>query len=96
MERVDLHLGDGDEVEDVAPVSGEDLSGGGEHDAAALAFGEREPDLALQSRQLHRDRRRAQVQLIGDGSDRAEPLQLGEHLEAPDFQHIKEPYASPP
>ena len=80
MQRVDLHLGDGDEVEDVAAVPGEDLSGGGEHDASALAFGEREPDLALQRGELHRDRRRAEMQLVGDGGDRAEPLQLAEHL----------------
>jgi hypothetical protein len=40
MQSVDLHLGDGDEVEDVATVSGEDLSGGGEYDATALALGE--------------------------------------------------------
>jgi hypothetical protein len=93
MERVDLHLGDGHEVEDVAAVPGEDLPGGGEHDAPALAFGEREPDLALQGGQLHRDGRRAQVQLVGDRGDRAESLQLGEHLQAPDIQHIKESYA---
>ena len=93
MERVDLHLGDGDEVEDIAPVSGEDLPGGGEHDASALAFGEREPDLALQGGQLHGDRRRAQMQLVGDGGDRAEPLQLGKHLQAPNIQHVNESYA---
>ena len=93
MERVDLHLGDGDEVEDVAPVPGEDLPGRGEHDASALALGEREPDLALQGGQLHRDRRRAQVQLVGDRGDRAEPLQLGEHLQAPDIQHFSKAYA---
>ena len=77
------------------PCCGEHLSGGGEHDASALPLGEREPDLALQRGQLHRDRRRAQVQLVRDGGDRAEPLQLAEHLQTPDVQHFSEPYASP-
>jgi hypothetical protein len=33
------------------------------------------------------------VQLVGHGGDRAEPLQLAEHLKATDIQHFSEPYA---
>ena len=81
-QRLDLHFGDADEVGYVVAVMGEDLAGGGEHDASALPFGEGEAHLALERRELHRDCGRGEVQLVGHGGDRAEPLQLAEHLKS--------------
>ena len=40
--------------------------------------------------ELHRHRRRAQVQSLRGRSDRAKPLQLGQHRQSAHFQHISE------
>ena len=68
-------------------MGGKDSPGGGERKSAPVPFGERYTEFALKRAELHRDSRRSEVQLLGDGGDRPEALQRGEHPQLPHIKH---------
>ena len=58
-----------------------------EPDAAARAFEQRHARLALEDRELLGDRRRRELERVGDRGDRAALVQLAEEAEAAQVEH---------
>jgi hypothetical protein len=83
----DVRLRGGDPVEDVRRVARERDARGREPDASADALEELSLRLGLQRRELLGDARRAHPGRLGDGTHRAEQVQLVQEAQSPGVEH---------
>jgi hypothetical protein len=86
-QRGHFELGEGDAVENVVPVCGKDAAGWCEYHAAPLALRDLDAEFPFERGKLHGDAGSSQVEFVGHGGDRAEPLKFGEHPKLSNVDH---------